>query len=601
MRWFSRAPLACSLVAALFSCDGKDRKGPAPPTDYARAPSLDYTGSEEQIPAPRVDFVDVTREVGIDFHHETGAVGGKWMPETMGSGCALFDYDGDDDLDILLVNSNRWTGEDKAGRPTSKLYRNRGDGFFEDVTRQAALDFSVYGMGVTIADYDADGDPDIYMTTLGKNLLLRNDQGRFVDRAGEAGVAGTEWTDDSGRRHAEWSTAAAWVDVDGDGWLDLFSTNYVQWSPDTDIFTTLDGVNKSYATPQQYTGSTCRLYRNRGDGTFDEITREAGVYLPKAKSMGVCVADLDGDDAPDLVITNDTQPNFLLRNLGDGRFEETGLEAGIGFDETGRARAGMGVDISSLENNGVQSIAIGNFSREALSLYRQTGEAFLDVAGKSRLVQATLPTLTFGLRFFDYDLDGYQDLILANGHIEPEINIVQRDIEYMQKPQLFWNDGTGQMIDVSKRSGSPFNQPFVGRGLAVGDIDADGDIDVLFTTNGGSARLLRNDGPTGRSVALHLRGAGNNLDALGTVVTAVVGSGRRQQMVRTGSSYLSHSAPILTFGLGRQEEIGRLEILWPDGKLEVMEGLEAGFQYWIEQSRGVVRMKAYSPVPVPTD
>ena len=597
MRWFPQAPLACLAVAVLLSCDGNDRKSPAPPTDYARAPSLDYTSSGDQVPAPRVNFVDITREAGIDFHHETGAVGKKWMPETMGSGCALFDYDGDDDLDILLVNGNWWRGEERGSRPTSKLYRNRGDGLFEDVTLQAALDFSVYGMGVTIADYDADGDPDIYMTTLGENLLLRNDQGRFLDCAGEAGVAGSGWTDDSGRRHSEWSTAAAWVDVDGDGWLDLFSTNYVQWSPETDIFTTLDGRKKSYATPQQYTGSTCRLYRNRGNGTFDEITREAGVYLPKAKSMGVCVADLDGDDAPDLVITNDTQPNFLLRNLGDGRFEEIGLEAGIGFDETGRARAGMGVDISSLGNDGVQSIAIGNFSREALSLYRQKGEAFLDVAGKSRLVQRTLPTLTFGLRFFDYDLDGFQDLILANGHIEPEINSVQRDIEYMQKPQLFWNDGTGQMIDGSEQIGGPFSQPFVGRGLAVGDIDADGDIDVLFTTNGGPARLLRNDGPTGRSVALYLRGAGNNLDALGTVVTAIVGSGRRQQMVRTGSSYLSHSAPILTFGLGRQEVIDRLEILWPDGEQEVMEGLEAGFQYWIEQSRGVVRMKAYSTVP----
>ena len=594
MRWFPRVPLACWAVAALLSCDGNDRKSPAPPADYARAPSLDYASSGAQVPAPRVNFVDITREAGIDFHHETGAVGRKWMPETMGSGCALFDYDGDDDLDILLVNSNWWRGEERGSPPTSKLYRNRGDGLFEDVTLQAALDFSVYGMGVTIADYDADGDPDIYMTTLGKNLLLRNDQGRFVDCAGEAGVAGSEWTDDSGRRHSEWSTAAAWVDVDGDGWLDLFSTNYVQWSPETDIFTTLDGREKSYATPQQYTGSTCRLYRNRGNGTFDEITREAGVYLPKAKSMGICVADLDGDDAPDLVITNDTQPNFLLRNLGDGRFEEIGLEAGIGFDETGRARAGMGVDISSLGNDGVQSIAIGNFSREALSLYRQTGEAFLDVAGKSRLVQPTLPTLTFGLRFFDYDLDGFQDLILANGHIEPEINSVQRDIKYMQKPQLFWNDGTGRMIDCSEQIGGPFSQPFVGRGLAVGDIDADGDIDVLFTTNGGPARLLRNDGPTGRSVALHLRGAGNNPDALGTLVTAIVGSERRRQMARTGSSYLSHSAPTLTFGLARQEVVDRLEVLWPDGEQEIMEGLEAGFQYWIEQSRGVVRMKAYS-------
>ncbi len=587
-----RLVLFLSLLGAL-SCGQKKEKKPAPPPEYTRASATDYTLSRKQKEPPRVVFTEIAAAAGIDFVHQSGAAGQKWMPETMGSGCALFDYDGDERLDVLLVNSAYWPGQEKEEKPTSKLYRNLGNGRFEDATRKAGLDFSAYGMGVTIADYDADGDSDLFLTTLGENLLLRNEGGKFVDRARRAGVSGSRWEDDQGRSYPEWSTGAAWVDVDGDGWLDLLVTNYVRWSPHTDIFTTLDGKNKSYATPQQYPGSTCRLYRNRGDGTFEEITEAAGLYLPEAKSMGVAATDFDGDGAVDLVITNDTQPNFLLHNLGDGRFEEIGLATGIGYDEAGRARAGMGVDITSLNNDGIQAIGIGNFSREALSLYQQQGGIFLDVAGHTRLVQPTLPTLTFGLRFFDYDLDGYQDLILANGHIEPEINSVQKDIQYAQVPQLFWNDGDGQLRDVSQRTGGLFTKPLIGRGLAVGDIDADGDLDVLLTTNGGRAYLLSNKGPVGNAVAVHLRGAAPNLDALGALVTATAGDTKQQQMVRTGSSYLSHSTIALSFGLGAGERVERLEIRWPDGEEEALENLAAGSAYWIEQGKGIVKSRAF--------
>ena len=449
--------------------------------------------------APPLRFTDITERSGIDFLHENGAVGDKWMPETMGSGCALFDYDEDGDLDALLVNSQRWDG---TGNARTRLYENGGTADFVDVTERVGLDVDVYGMGATVADYDADGDLDIYITALGPNVLLRNDAGRFVDVAKEAGVLGESWSDDQGRSNDEWSTSAAWVDVDGDGWLDLLVTNYVRWSIETDIYTSLDGKSKSYATPQQYPGSTPRLYRNRGNGTFAEITEEAGLLLPDGKSMGVAMTDFEGDGLVDLVVTNDTQPNFLLQNLGNGRFAERGLMAGIGYDDTGRARAGMGVDIASIENDGVQSIAIGNFSREALSLYRQTGEVFVDAAGKAKLVQSTLRPLTFGLRFFDADFDGYQDLILANGHIEPEINSVQKEITYRQTSQLFWNSGSGRMVDISEDSGSFFLEELVARGLAAGDVDGDGDLDVLLTTNAGRAYLLRNDGPTGTALLL---------------------------------------------------------------------------------------------------
>ena len=321
---------------------------------------------------------------------------------------------------------------------------------------------------------------------------------------------------------------------------------------------------------------------------FEEITEEAGVMLPHAKSMGVAVADFNGDRAMDLIVTNDTQPNFLLQNLGDGRFEELGLAAGIGYDETGRARAGMGVDVTSLANDGVLVIGIGNFSREALSLYAQQGEGqvFLDIAGPSRLVQPTLPTLTFGLRFVDYDLDGYQDLVVANGHIEPRINAVQQEVTYAQPPQLFWNDGKGRLVDVSEETGGLFARPIVGRGLAVGDIDNDGDPDLLMTTNGGPVYLLRNDGVEnggkGNSITLTLRGSYPNLDALGAVVTVTAGEIVQSAMVKTGSSYLSQSSRSLIFGLGEHEKADRVEVVWPDGTGQAVENLAAGGRYEIE-------------------
>jgi hypothetical protein len=506
----------------------------------------------------------------------------------MGSGCALFDYDGDGWLDVFLVNGRRWDDSGAAARARCALFRNQGDGRFSDVSTATGLGVSVYGMGAAVADYDGDGDPDLYITCLGRNLLMRNDRGRFTDVAVAAGVAGSDWTDDAGGTHPEWSTSAAWVDYDRNGWPDLFVCHYVRWSPQSDLFTTLDGSAKSYATPQPYPGSTCRLYRNRGDGSFVEVTRAAGVEVADAKALGVAVADLDRDGWSDLVVTNDTQPNLLLHNRGDGRFEERGLASGIAYDDAGRARAGMGVDAAVLGGAGPWSIAIGNFSREPVSLYQQVNErAFVDGAGKARLVQATLPSLTFGLRFVDFDLDGRPDLVLANGHIEPTINRVQKEIQYAQQPQLFWNDGQGHLLDVTATSGPGFAEPLVARGLAVGDIDRDGDPDILLTTNGGVPRFLRNDGPAGHAVALRLHGRSPATDALAAVVEARVGDQRQEQTVYRGSSYLSHSATSVYLGVGVATAADEVNVRWPDGTVETLGRLEAGTLYDVAQGRGV--------------
>ncbi len=586
--------LACSALVLLLSC-GRSGQTAVAARDYAQPTPAGYATVPADVAGPRTRFTEVAAASGIQFRHQTGAVGAKLMPETMGSGCALFDYDGDGWLDVFLVNSRQWDAPGAGERPRCALFRNQGNGRFADVSGPSGLGVSVYGMGAAVADYDGDGDPDLYLTCLGRNLLMRNDRGRFTDVAAAAGVAGSEWTDDAGRTHPEWSTTAAWVDYDRDGWPDLFVSHYVRWSPQSDLFTTLDGSAKSYATPQPYPGSSCRLYRNRGDGSFVEVTRAAGIETADAKALGVAVADLDRDGWSDLVVTNDTQPNLLFHNRGDGRFEERGLASGIAYDDAGRARAGMGVDAAVLAGDGHWSIAIGNFSREPVSLYQQVNErAFVDGAGKARLVQATLPALTFGLRFVDFDLDGRQDLVLANGHIEPTINRVQKEIQYAQLPQLFWNDGQGHLLDVTATSGPAFAEPLVARGLAVGDVDRDGDLDILLTTNGGPPRLLRNEGPTGRAVALRLHGRPPATDALAAVVSARVGDQRQEQTVYRGSSYLSHSATSVYLGVGVATAADGVSVRWPDGTVEELGHLAAGTLYDVSQGRGVSGRQAFT-------
>lgn len=546
---------------------------------------------DSSAPPVSLHFTDITTSAGIDFVHETGAAGRKWMPETMGSGGGFLDYDADGRPDIFLVNGSRWPGESGEGPPsTPRLYRNLGGGRFSDVTTSANLDFSVYGMGAAFADYDADGDVDIYLTALGDNKLLRNDGGRFTDVTARAGVHGN-----SGRREdpPAWSTAASWLDVDRDGWLDLFVCNYVKWTPETDLFVTLDGTNKSYATPQQYEGESCRLYRNLGGGRFADITERAGVFNPDGKSLGIAVADFNDDGWPDIFVTNDTYRNFLYMNRGDGSFDDAALTAGVALDEAGRARAGMGVDVADLTGDGTWSVVIGNFSREPLSLFTQvgTGDLFQDRAGRARLTGPTLLPLTFGVTFADLDLDGRADLLVGNGHIEPDINAVQRDITFEQAPQLFWNAGDRRFVDISDRVGPSFAVPTVARGVATADIDADGDLDILITVNGGAPKLLRNDVETVSSIRLRLAGRPPNRGALGAVVSVFAGSTRQRRTVATGSSYLSQSdLETLIFGLAGAKQADSVIVRWPtDGRISRFGPLAADGTYVLDEQTDDLR------------
>lgn len=552
--------------------------------DYTRD-NPQYTRDHSSNQASPIRFTDVTRETGLHFKHVTGAFGEKWMPETIGSGGGFLDYDNDGWIDIFLVNSSEWPGHESGTvNPTSRLYRNQGNGTYKDVTQQAGLMFSVYGMGCSFADFDADGDMDIYLTAVGDNLLLRNDNGKFTDITAQAGVSGNSSEPDAA---PAWSTSTAWVDVDRDGWLDLFVANYVKWTPESDIYTTRDGKTKSYATPDVYEGETCRLYRNVNGKYFEDITAKAGILNPEGKSLGVAIADFNDDNWPDIVVANDTQPNFLYINNGDGTFVNKANMAGVGYDENGRARAGMGIDVADVSNNDKLAIGIGNFSQEPLSLYTQTdyGEIFQDRAGAARLTRPSLLKLTFGLHFTDLDLDGYIDLVLANGHIEPEINAVQKNITFAQQPQVFYND-KGEYLDVSEQAGPSFAEPIVGRGVASADIDKDGDLDLLFTVNGGSPKLLRNDrNNEANYIRIQLKGKKPNLQAIGAKIVVWADSTKQQRMVRTGSSYLTQSdIHSVIFGLNENKKADSVLVRWPtSGAISRLTDVPANDTYVIEE------------------
>ncbi len=529
--------------------------------------------------ASQVQFTDATQRAGIHFRHTNGAFGKKYLPETMGSGVCAIDYDDDGRQDILLVNGRAWPGHPDA-HATAALLHNEGNGTFRDATPGSGLEAELYGLGCAVGDYDNDGRDDLYITALDGNHLYRNlGGGKFAEVTYHARVA------DGG-----FSTGAVWFDYDNDGRLDLFVSHYVTWSVATDQTCSVDGTHKSYCTPEAYKGQSGTLFHNLGNGTFEDVTRKAGLYDPTSKSLGIALLDYDDDGRLDLFVANDTQPNKLYRNNGNGTFTESGFAAGISLSDAGKARAGMGADSADFDNSGRAGLVIGNFTDESLSLYRNEGDGlFTDLSAASGIAPPSAKSLTFATFFFDYDLDGLPDIFALNGHVADDVSLTQPSVKYAETPLLFHNSGRDKFADVSAKAGAPFQQPVVGRGAAYLDYDLDGDPDLILTTSGGPAKLLRNDGSSGNAaLRVRLVGTRSNRDAIGSKLVLGTTQGRQTRMVRSGSSYLSQSELPVTFGLGPSPKGPlTLDIAWPSGKKQSIAGLKPNTFVTIDETKGL--------------
>ncbi|MDG2054968.1 MAG: CRTAC1 family protein [Phycisphaerales bacterium] len=533
---------------------------------------------------PEVAFKDVTAASGIDFIHTSGARGEKLLPETMGSGAAFFDFDGDEDQDLLLINARPWphTQGDSSEVPSiMALYENDGAGQFSDVTDGSGLNVPLYGVGVTAGDYDGDNQIDIFVSSLGQNVLFRNrGNGQFEDVSEQAGVSGSG---------DAWSTSGAFVDYDNDGDLDLFVTNYVQWTEEIDrsLHFSLNGVDRAYGPPTLYKGSHSNLYQNSGDGTFVDVSQAAGIQVDSphgsgamGKGLAVMPVDYDLDGDIDLIVANDTVQNFLFDNQGDGTFLERGAASGLAFASDGQATGAMGIDAADYRNDGSLGVGIGNFANEMTSLYVTQGQDgfFADEAIGEGIGSPTRPLLSFGLFFFDYDLDGRLDLFQTNGHLEETINEVQASQFYRQPSQLFWNSGPGQRstfkIVPAEKTGDLAIKT-VGRAASYADIDGDGDLDILITQTGDRPILMRNDQELGHHwIRLRLAGDGKNPDAIGARIELTANGVTQRRQVMPTRSYLSQVELPITFGLEDADHIDSLLITWPDGYEQFIEGLE---------------------------
>jgi hypothetical protein len=535
--------------------------------------------AEQAAPArSHVRFADVSDALGIDFRHVSSATSQKYLPETMGSGVALFDFDGDGRLDIFFANGARIDDPMPAGRLPEKdgprywnrLYRQKPDGRFEDVTEAAGLAGEGYGQGVAVGDYDNDGDEDLYVAGVFANQLYRNEGGgRFTDVTAEAGVAGD----------GTWSSSTAFVDYDHDGRLDIFVARYMQWSFGYNPHCSAaynpfpeqspDGP-RAYCHPNLFKGATALLYRNEGGGRFRDVSKEAGVANPGGKSLGVAIADFDGDGATDIFVANDAEPQFLYRNLGNGRFEDVALEAFAAFDQDGKAFSGMGVDAADYDNDDRPDVVVTNLSNQCYALYRNLGDrTFSYETHASGIGRISLLSSGWGVRFLDYDNDGWKDLFLGQGHVLDTIELTSPHLRYKQPPLLARNE-MGRFKDVSADAGDVFKGEWAARGLAIGDIDDDGDLDMVLNMLDDRGRVFRNEGGNaGHWVQLRLVGRRSNRDGVGAEVRLTTGSGQvRHATARTAGGYLSAGDRRVHLGLGEETAIRSIEIRWPSGALQ---------------------------------
>ncbi|MEE9146975.1 MAG: CRTAC1 family protein, partial [Candidatus Tectomicrobia bacterium] len=573
--------------------------GDAPP---ASGPPSDQSTTVPPPLAPiavPIRFTDVTASAGVIFQHEAGATGKKWYPETMGAGGGFFDYDGDGWLDILLVNGRRWPGERQEPEPTMRLYRNQGDGTFRDVTQQSRLNKPLYGMGMAAADYDNDGDQDVVVTGYRHTRLWRNEgDGTFADISQPAGLV-----------QGDWSTAAAFVDVDRDGRLDLLIGQYVAWEPrhEAALDCTYGTPRKDYCAVKFFPGQGLRLYRNLGADRFRDVTTEAGIGAPEARVLGLTILDTNSDGWPDVLVATDLTPSLFFLNQGDGTFREIGVQSGLVLDEGGVAFAGMGIDAAYVHNDDQLCAAIGNFAGQPTTLHCQArlGETyrpqvFIEQSHRAGLARPTLRKVTFGLFFFDADLDGWQDLFMLNGHVVNEERL--RNVPHAQRPQLFRNRADGTFAEVMPAAPAGLDLRLIGRGAAYADYDHDGDLDLLLTANQGPAYLLRNETPRqGHFLRVITRGTTSNRDGIGASVHLYTAPRRRRGMVRTGGSYLSQSEMALTFGLRPGEKIDRLEVSWPSGLVDVFRALPLDTTFVAREGAAPTQKQVRKRLVAPTE
>lgn len=549
------------------------RKGKAESTEVEVTLPEVRTSSEQTV--PQVTMVDVTQSSGVDFVHQSGRTGEKLLPETMGGGVAVLDYNSDGHQDLMFTNSTYWAWDGRSGESTPcRLYEGDGKFGFRDVTEAAGLDVTMYGMGVAVGDIDNDGDDDVFLSAVGKNRLMRNDDGSFVDATDEAGVGGQD---------SAWSTSCGFFDYDNDGLLDLFVCNYVTWSKELDLSQefTLDGESRAYGPPKAFAGTFSYLYHNEGDGKFVDVSASAGIEIrnddtdvPLGKAMGVTFVDVDNDDDLDIVVANDTVRNFLFQNNRAGTFTEVGRLSGIAYDRsTGSARGAMGIDAARFRDDGTLAIGIGNFANEASALYmaRPDRNQFIDAAMYTGFGPPTRQGLTFGFFFFDVDLDGRLDILGANGHLEEEIAKTQATQRYAQSPQLFWNAGRDSQSELvlveAACTGESFCDAIVGRGAVYGDFDEDGDADIVIATSHDSPKLFRNDQSTDHHwLRLKLVGTKSNRDAIGASVRLSIGDRNMMRTVMPTRSYLSQCERMVTFGLGDFDRVDEVTVVWPSGE-----------------------------------